>query len=280
MKISFTDNVRLNLLQVLKLRLSEADEVKFGVAFVRYSGYSLIEDALKHCLENGGKIEFILGLDFRITEPKILRILSELAKSAANLKLFCFSDPPTDDTPVYHPKIYLLKEGERVVISIGSSNLTAGGLKDNVEVNTVIEANIKEYVVSDIYEVYNQLKSQKKIFEPDHPYIEEYEEAYEIVRRKGRKALNDDRIKKLKEREKALSKPEPRRGELSGWQKLVYEKLPEGPFRTSDMYIYEREFQERYPKNNFIEEQIRLILQQLRKIGLLKHLDRGKWEKI
>lgn len=274
----------MNLLQVLKLRLSEADEIKFGVAFIRYSGYSLIEDALIHCLENGGKVEFILGLDFRTTEPKILRTLSDLAKTAANLKLFCFSDPSTDDTPVYHPKIYILREGEEVAISIGSSNLTAGGLKDNVEVNAVIEANLKEEIVSDIYGVYNRLKFQRDRFEPDFAYIEEYEEAYEIVRRKNKEALKEesieDRIKRLKEREKGLPKPEPRKVELFGWQKLVYEKLPEGAFRTRDMYIYEKEFQEVYPENKHIKDKIRQILQQLRDIGLLKHLGREEWKKV
>lgn len=284
MEITFTDNMTINLLQVLKQKLSEADEVKFGVAFVRYSGYSLIEDAIKHCLENEGKVEFILGLDFRTTEPRILRLLSKMAKSDTNLNLFCFSDPSTDDTPIYHPKIYLLREGERVVISIGSSNLTAGGLKDNVEVNAVIEANIKEEVVSDIYGVYNRLKFQKDRFEPDLAYIEQYEEAYEIVQRKSKEALKEknteDRIKKLKEREKDLPKPEPRRVELFGWQKLVYEKLPKGTFRTSDMYIYEREFQKIYSENKHIKDKIRQILQQLRDIGLLKHLGREEWEKV
>ncbi len=53
MEITFTDNMTMNLLQVLKQTLPEAEEVKFGVAFVRHSGYSLIEDALLGFQDHG-----------------------------------------------------------------------------------------------------------------------------------------------------------------------------------------------------------------------------------
>lgn len=100
---------------------------------MKYSGFSLIEKEINECLGNNGKIEFLLGLDFRITDPKVLKILFRMARSGLNLKLFCFSDLWADDTPVYHPKIYLVNRGKTAIISIGSSNLTAGGLRDNVE---------------------------------------------------------------------------------------------------------------------------------------------------
>jgi len=41
MKIKFTDNVTESLLDVLKPQLSEAKEIKFGVAFAKYSGFLL-----------------------------------------------------------------------------------------------------------------------------------------------------------------------------------------------------------------------------------------------
>ena len=284
MEIKFTDNVTGNLLDVLKPSLSKANEIKFGVAFVKYSGFSLIEDEITECLRNNGKIEFLLGLDFRITDPKVLKILFEMAKGGLNLGLFCFSDPWIDDTPVYHPKIYLVRGGEKAIVSIGSSNLTAGGLRDNVEINAVIEANIKEEVVSDIYGIYNRLKFQRERFEPDLTYIEHYEEAYEIIRRKSVEALKEksikNKIKDLKEREKTLPKPKSVGTELFGWQKLVYERLPEVIFQTSKMYIYENEFQQFYPENRYIKDKIRQILQQLRDLGLLKHISKNRWLKI
>jgi len=281
MEIQFTDNVTKNLLDVLKPQLSKAKELKFGVAFAKYSGFSLIEENLKGCLKNGGKVDFLLGLDFRITEPKVLRILCNLKNKGLNVRFFCFSDPSTHDMPVYHPKIYLVRGVENVLISIGSSNLTAGGLKDNVEINALIEANIREEIVSDIYGIYNRLKFHGDRFEPNFVYIENYEEVYEIVRKKSIEVLKEKKIKnkieELKEKEKILPKPESAKTELFGWQKLVYERLPKGIFQAGDMYIYKKEFQQFYPENRHITDKIRQILQQLRDLRLLKHISKNRW---
>lgn len=283
MEIKFTDNITISLLDILKPSIVDAKEIKFGVAFAKYSGFSLIADDVKRFLKAGGKAEFIFGLDFRTTEPKVLKILNGMSKDGSNIKLFCFSDPSTDDTSIYHPKIYLIKRRDRFIISIGSSNLTAGGLKNNVEVNAIFDASPSEELVSDVYGIYNRFKFQKNRFEPDLTYIEDYEEAYEIVRKKNVEALREkstrSRIKELKEREKILPKPKPSKAELFGWQKLVYERLPEGIFQTSDMYTYEKELQQFYPENRHVTDKIRQILQQLRDLGLLKYIDRNRWTK-
>lgn len=283
MKLDFTDNIAKKLLDSLSPQLYTAKELKFGVAFVKYSGFRLIEEALKQCLQNDGKAEFIVGLDFRTTEPKVLRILNDMAKNSSNTKLFCFSDPSIKNTPVYHPKIYIIKGVERVVISIGSSNLTAGGLKSNVEINTIIEANINEEIVSDIYGIYNRLKFQKARFEPDADYIEEYEKVYKIIQGKNAETFKEKHIKGkitgLIQREKILPKPTPLKSELFGWQKIVYERLPEGIFETNSMYDFENEFKNFYPENNHVKDKVRQILQQLRDIRLLKYLGNKKWSK-
>ena len=284
MEIQFSDNITRTLLDILKPSLEKADEIKMGVAFVKYSGLSLIQDDIEKCLENKGKVEFVLGLDFRTTEPKALRTILGMAKGGLNIKLFCFSDPSTDDTPVYHPKIYLLGREDTIVVSIGSSNLTAGGLKDNVEVNAIIEAGKQDEIVSDLYGIYNRFKFQRHRFEPDFEYIDKYEEAYKIVRRRSVEALKEKgtqaKIAELKEKEKTLPKPKPTIGELFGWQRLVYERLPEGVFQTGDMYIYEKDFQQFYPENRHIKDKIRQILQQLRDLGLVRHISESRWQRI
>lgn len=77
-----------------------------------------------------------------------------------------------------------------------------------------------------------------------------------------------------------MPQPQPSSADLFGWQKLVYERLPVGEFRTSYMYRYEHEFQGHYPENRHIRDKIRQILQQLRAIGLLSHLRTEVWERI
>lgn len=284
MEIILTDNVNKTFLEVLKPHLSQARELKFGVAFVKYSGFIMIEGGIHECLEQDGKVEFLLGLDFRTTEPKVLRALHHLSTDRTNLKLYCFSDPSTNDTPVYHPKIYIIRGTEKFLVSIGSSNLTAGGLQDNVEVNVIFLADERDEIVSDIYEVYGRLKFQKGLFKPDVNYIDGYEEAYKIVQRKSVEAIKERHVKakirELREQERILPKPKPVKSELFGWQKLVYERLPDGIFKSGDMYSHEDEFREYYPENRHITDKIRQILQQLAKLGLLKHFSKNRWQKI
>lgn len=282
--IQFTDNIENKLIDTLAPSFQEAIDIKLGVAFAKYSGFHLIEEYIKKCLKNGGKAEFLFGLDFRTTEPNVLRILREMENGGLNTKLYCFSDPLTDDAPVYHPKIYILRSEKKVVISVGSSNLTAGGLKNNIEVNTIFKADIKDELVSDMYGIFNKLKFQKDRFEPDLEYIENYEQVYDIFRKRNIQALTEKRIRNkiedLKQREKILPRPKLAINELFGWQKLVYERLPEEIFQTNGMYIYEKEFQKFYPENKHIKDKIRQILQQLRDLGLLKYVTTNKWSKI
>jgi len=283
MEVIFTDNITRNLLKVLNQTIPKAKELKFAVAFIKYSGFMLIEEDINKCLRKGRNIEFLVGLDFRTTEPKVLRLLKKLSNEGFPVKCYCFSDPSFGDTPVYHPKMYLLNDGENATIALGSSNLTRGGLKNNVEVNAVITAFLKEEVVSDAYGLYGRLKFQQSRFEPDLEYIDKYEEAYERVQRRNTEALRERQtkeiIRQLKGKEKVLPKPVPTKLELFGWMRLVYERLPSGRFRTRDIYKYEKEFQEVYPENKNIRAKIRQQLQFLRDIGLIKNPGRDIWLK-
>lgn len=284
MEVIFTDNITRSLFEVLNQTIPKAKELKFAVAFLKYSGFKLIEEDINKCLRKGGSIEFLVGLDFRTTEPKVLRLLKKLSNEELLLKYYCFSDPSFADTPVYHPKLYLLNDGKTATIALGSSNLTEGGLKNNVEVNAVITALLQEEVVSDVYGLYSRLKFQQSRFEPDLEYIDKYEEVYKRVQKRNVEALREKRTKEiisqLKEKERILPKPIPTKSELFGWMKLVYERLPLGPFRTSDMYRYEDEFQRIYPENRNIEAKIRQQLQFLRNIGLVRNPSRDRWERV
>lgn len=283
-EISFTDNITKRLIDVINPAIFNAKRLKLAVAFVKYSGLSLIEINLKKCLDNGGEMEFLVGLDFRMTEPRALRTLVQLSDQGFRVKCYCFSEPSTKDTPIYHPKLYLIMNNQTALINIGSSNLTQGGLRDNVELNAVITASLAEEIVSEVYALYNRLKFQQKRFEPDREYIEKYEEAYGRIQKRDVETLQERKtkeiIKELKEKEEVLPRPVPTGLELFGWQKIVYESLPLGEFRTSDMYAYEKEFQRHYPENRHVRAKVRQILQQLEDIGLIKHPRRDKWARI
>lgn len=278
MEIRLIDNVEVKLIEVLLPSLSSAKEARVAVAFLKNSGLTLIERELIKCLQRGGLVEFLIGLDFRITDADALLRLKKIGA-----KVYCYSNPFTDDTPVYHPKLYIFRREAKALVAIGSSNLTEGGLKNNIEINAVLSLNDGDELLSDTYALYNRLKFQPNRFEPDLDFIELY---YEVsanlrtgersVRRK--KCVNELMLK-LRKREEELPKPHVTPKDLFGWQKIVFERLPDGQFKTSDIYEFEDDFGRYYPENRNIRAKIRQILQQLRDLGLIKHVRWETWVK-
>ena len=279
MDIQFVDNQRVKLSEILTSTFLEASASKIAVAFAKYSGYRVIEPALVKCLENHGVVEFLVGLDFHTTDAQTLQALHSLSESFQNFKFFCFSDP-SDGTAVYHPKLYLFETNAVLRTIVGSSNLTRGGLSDNVEVNVLLELDADGEKAENIRDIYAQLKYQPTRFVPDNNYIEAYGEILERVQHpKYQRTETRKAIEHLREKEQLLPKPYENPTELKGWQSLVYSKLPNEEFHTSDLYRFASEFARTYPDNTRIEEKIRQILQQLRDKGIILHLGSGRWKK-
>ncbi|MBM3120452.1 MAG: hypothetical protein FJ006_13080 [Chloroflexi bacterium] len=278
MEICLTDNVEVKLIDVLLPNLSLAKEARVAVAFLKNSGLALIEGELIKCLQRGGLVEFLIGLDFRITDADALLKLKKIGA-----KVYCYSNPFTDDTPVYHPKLYIFRGEAKALVAIGSSNLTEGGFKDNVEINAILSLSDGDELLSDTYALYNRLKFQPNRFEPDIDFIEGYGEVSASLRKGERSARSKKDLNELmlglRKREEELPKPRVTPEDLFGWQKIVFERLPDGQFKTGDIYEFEDEFRRYYPENRNVRAKIRQILQQLRDLGLIKHVRWETWEK-
>lgn len=279
MQLKLVDNMSRKLLSAILPAIREAEEVRIAVAFVSTSGIALIDSALKRCLDRGGYLEFLVGLDLSATEPQALWNLYELSQSHTGVAMYCYAD--LGPSVVYHPKLYIMNAGNETTAILGSSNLTEGGLKRNLEVNAVIRAHIQEEFVSDVHAIYNELKFDPRRVEPDGEFLELYAQLCENHKRQQRSAARDRSSRQLKaafrEKAKTLRRPIPTQRDLHGWQKLVFERLPEGQFKTSDVYQFEDEFRRYYPENQHIRDKIRQILQQLRDLGLIEHPKRNTW---
>jgi len=149
MNIRIVDNRRETLAGVLADTLPHAREALLAVAFVKTTGLRLIEKALGKTLAQGGRAEFIVGLDFHQTDAEVLRTLSGMKKDGVSL--FCYGDPARPAPRLFHPKLYLVAGDETVTAVVGSSNLTEGGLEKNVEVNVLVEDLATAELISDLY---------------------------------------------------------------------------------------------------------------------------------
>jgi len=69
--------------------------------------------------------------------------------------------------------------------------------------------------------------------------------------------------------------------ELSGWKKLIFEKIESIPgifFTLEELYSFSEEFEKHYPNNSEIKSKIRQTLQQLRDIGHVKFVGNGIYQ--
>jgi len=281
MMVRFVDNVNVKMADTLRELLPCSRRVQIAVAFARYSGLRLIEPAIDRCLQGGGEIEFVVGLDFRTRDAEALRALRAREEAGSRLRLYCYSEPG-EGGGTYHPKLYLFEKETALTGIIGSSNLTEGGLRSNVEANVALDFDTEAEEANALRGIYSRLKHQPTRFAPDNDYISAYEEAVRRATAQAQRAEPDDRLRQavlsVRHRERILPTPLAPGCVLGGWQKLVYAKLPPGEFRSSDLYQYAAEFHEFYPDNSNIEAKIRQVLQRLRDVGLVRYLGGARWE--
>jgi|GEM_PF-4275986 len=167
MKVRFLPSDQV--LAELSNQISKSKDLKFAVAFAKESGYNLIRSKLQRQLNKGAKCDFVVGISsYGITDCEVLKDLLKTSNSNNRLRARSFNDEG------FHPKLFIFSRGKLARIIIGSSNLTGGGIKENVEANLLVEGKKTEPVIKDILRFFeNEVfhKSDKL----DRKTIEEYE---------------------------------------------------------------------------------------------------------
>lgn len=145
--------------------LKEAKELWFAVALVKDSAYEFIQNALNDdCIQH-----HLVGIDLP-TSPSLLRTLQSSQKKGL------FECAIYNCSFNFHPKVYLIKLDDEYVAFIGSSNLTDGGLENNIELNYKI---FDQSVCLDILNWFNSLFNDGYPLSDEN--IEEYESQFEAV---------------------------------------------------------------------------------------------------
>jgi HKD family nuclease len=276
-RVQVVDNKARTMVSALSSMIEGTSDLRMAVAFLSKRGLGMIDAPLMPIVDAGTPVEFLVGLDMLTTEPVALRQLFQLCQSNKNANLYCLGSLAGGG--IYHPKLYVSRAGNSVMSIVGSSNLTTGGLKTNVEVNVLIEADAGEELVSDIYTAYNRLKFHPQRVEPDEELVALYAEVCKAEKQERRvqpRTLREALDKKVR----SLRRPTPTRRDLVGWLELVYDSLPDGEFANTDIYRHEAEFHNRFPANRNIRAKVRQQLQVLEAIGFLEHVRTGRWRKL
>lgn len=282
MQIQMVDNIERKAVSVLASAIDEAQDIRFAVAFVTEEGLEKIMPSLGSAIERKANLEFLIGLDSRATDPRAVLRLFDFSCNHPNVSLLCFASPIPSS--IYHPKIYLTRNGSQAMAMVGSSNLTSQGLSKNIEANLVVWDDIHSEIISEIYNSYGKLKYHPNRVVPDEEFISLFAEWSRQERLTEQAKKKEAGLEELKDRflskARLLQRPKPTKNDLFGWLEIIYDTLPEGEFSNQDVYAFERVFSRYYPQNRNIRAKIRQQLRFLADLGFIEHLAKGLWRKV
>lgn len=197
MAIQILSNLNYPIGNIVKQEMQSANDVQIAVAFLKYTGIKVIEKSMRQCLDNGGSLELIAGLDFKTTDSRSLQYFINLKKEYSKVNFYCFGDRKENKTDiVFHPKIYLFEKGRETTGIVGSANMTRGGLMTNFEVNIVFKET-KPLYFSQLQAIYNSVKFTDSIFVPDEEYLSGYSDVFKAFSQNEEKAKKDLGLQKV-----------------------------------------------------------------------------------
>jgi HKD family nuclease len=86
-------------------------------------------------MKDSSKFEhFVVGTHMFQTQPEVLERAAALAAAAVV--------PPTGD--LFHPKVYLFRNGQRIRCVVGSPNLTKAAMSRNVEASVLLDGSLND----------------------------------------------------------------------------------------------------------------------------------------
>ena len=195
-----------NHFSVITSALKKADEVWIATAFLKKSGLSKIISEIKELLIQGSSLYIIAGQHFALTEPAALYTLKDLFDKYPNGRLHIAHAIKRQE--VFHPKLFLIRKGKEVKIISGSSNITEGGLINNIECSLQISVDKNDKVAVQVSSFFQTLFSEEFSEKATLLAIKRYESFYEKQkanqrkikaipdRRKSQQLFNYDNLKK------------------------------------------------------------------------------------
>ena len=114
---------------------------RVAVAYARWDGIGLIAERLESFLDGGGEFQSIYGVANGVTTPDSLLYSLYLRElSFSHTYAGAVEDRYTNAT--FHPKFFEFLFEDKVVLIVGSANLTGAGLSRNTEMGVEIECGV------------------------------------------------------------------------------------------------------------------------------------------
>jgi len=122
---------------LLKLLSQEGFHTFTGIsAFASEAGIAGLSEYIAYAKKNFNNLNLIVGIDQEGTSKEALFEIFNLG-----INSFIFYQ---EESPIFHPKIYLFEGKKEIKLILGSSNLTARGLFGNIESSLLVEFPIND----------------------------------------------------------------------------------------------------------------------------------------
>ena len=179
-----------HLTKVLEL-FKDADEVWLATAFLKVSGLKLLLPAIKRHLANNKRINIVTGQNFGLTEPDALSELHSLFSLQLNANLYL--DKASIKTKIFHPKLFMFKNGNNVDVISGSANITKGGLCDNQEFSVHFNTSYSNSSIVEVNDYFSLITSSENAEFVTLATINRYKQYFDEQKnaRKNQKAVPD-----------------------------------------------------------------------------------------
>lgn len=162
--------------EVLIQHLRGADTFLVASAYLNAKGLERVMSPVERILDAKGVVNVVHGFYPQITETEAIRELARLADSSDQMSYGVYVDAPRSLEGSFHPKMYLTHSQEndwRAVV--GSSNLTRGGLRSNLEVNCTLSGSETEPAIRQCKTVFDKIQNDLNIHRPTIGWIEAYD---------------------------------------------------------------------------------------------------------
>lgn len=120
---------------IAELQSGQWNSLDVAVAWVRRSALDHLGADLTNFLQAGHRARFVVGVDLLNTSKEGLEALLAL-EADGDCKTYVFHN---ESGSVFHPKLYLFRQGKAGKLIVGSNNLTGAGLFQNTEAGLAVE---------------------------------------------------------------------------------------------------------------------------------------------
>jgi HKD family nuclease len=144
----------------LETELQDSKSTWIASAMISKSGWNFLQSNIPSTTNQ----HYLIGIDLS-TEPMVFKLLLNRVDIHARIYECAYT---------FHPKVYIIQKNNNELIAfIGSSNTTAGGLENNVEMNFQINDQIE---CKTLIKWFDQLYDNGQIISEE--FLEEYKTSF------------------------------------------------------------------------------------------------------